>query len=97
MKVPVWVEFAQEVEVEIGREEIVSAFSECPEPGETWFPVLNRFALCLNALPDDTIASWTVAQRKGVGDFLAKHALRFQEKPPKEGDAHDKTDCCPLS
>jgi hypothetical protein len=84
MKVPVWVEFGQEVEVEIGREEIVAVFSHCPEPGETWLPVLNRFALCLNALPDATIAAWTPAQRKTVGDFLAKHVLRFQEQPPQE-------------
>ena len=81
MKVPVWVEFSQEVEVEIGREEIVSAFSESPDHGETWFPVLNRFALCLNALSDDIIATWTSSQRRTIGDFLAKHALRFQETP----------------
>lgn len=77
MKVQQWVEFSQEVTLDIGRDEVLAALSETPDPGETWFPVLNRFFLCLNALPDATIATWTPAQRHGIGDFLAKHAARF--------------------
>lgn len=77
MKVRQWVELSQEVEIDIGRDEILAAFSESPDPGETWFPILNRYALCLNALPDATIATWSLSQRQAIRDFLMKHAARF--------------------
>jgi hypothetical protein len=84
MKVTTWVEFSQEVDIDIGHEAIVAAFSACPDPGETWFPVLNRFAFALKALPDATIATWTAGQRKTIGDFLATQATRFSELPPSK-------------
>jgi hypothetical protein len=85
MLVRQWVEFSQEVDIQIGREEVLAALTESPDAGETWFPVLNRFALCLNALPDATIATWTQTQRKGIADFLAKHAARFHDHEAPHG------------
>jgi hypothetical protein len=84
MRVTAWVEFSREIEVEIGRQEVLEAFNESPDPGDTWFTALNRFDLLLHALPDATIAAWTPAQRKAIGDFFTKHAARFQETPPSK-------------
>lgn len=77
MKIRQWVEFADEIDVEIDQETLIQAFRTFPEPGQTWLQLLNTFALALNALPDETIATFTPKQRKSIGDFLSKHASRF--------------------
>lgn len=72
-----WVGFSQEVPIEIHADDILAAFTETPDPGETWLQAINRFALCLNALPDETIATWTPRQRALIQAFLTKHTARF--------------------
>jgi hypothetical protein len=86
MKVKGWVEFSEEVEVEISRADVIAAFSERPE--DSWLMVLNRVAFALNALPDTTIATLTAAQRQATHRFLARHAARFADTalPPAHGE-----------
>ena len=79
MRVKMSVECQHEIEVDVGRDDIRDAFEGSP-PEETWFVVLNRFALALNALPDTEIATWTTVQRSVIRAFLVKHAARLEEQ-----------------
>lgn len=77
MEVTHWLEISQEIDVTIGKEELLEAFTEAPGDDETWVDVLNRFALALNALPDAVIAAWPESKRRAVATFLTRHAARF--------------------
>jgi hypothetical protein len=77
MKVKTWVEFANEVEVEIDADDILTCFGETPDPGESWLQVLNRFAMCLNAMPDAVIAGLSPKQQELIGAFLLQQSQRF--------------------
>lgn len=78
MKVKTWVEFSEEVEVEVSVEDMVAAFSDFPEPNETWLRIINRLASLLNRLPDDEIAKWKLTHQELIADFLMKQATRFE-------------------
>ena len=79
MKVKTFIEYSDEVEVDIDREDLVAAFRESPDPGETWLTVLNRFGFALRAIPDATIAALTEGQRRTIATFLTEQAHRFEE------------------
>lgn len=90
MKIRKWVDMGQEVEVEIGADDIRSALSEAfsrvmqdrlGEEGPTRQEVtlaLNDIAIFFNALTDQQIDLLTLGQRNIVQVFLFKAAERFK-------------------
>ena len=88
MKIYKWVDFGQEVAVDIGAEDIsgvlAEAFSKVEEDqlGESLpihyvFRSMNYIGAFLNGFKDEHIAMLTEAQRKTISGFLAKAAERF--------------------
>lgn len=89
MKIRKWVDFGQEVDVEIGMEDIRSALGEAfsnvtadrlgeerPNRGNV-ARALNSIAGFLNALTDEHVALLSSAARSTVRTFLVKAADRF--------------------
>lgn len=90
MKVSKWVDFGQEVEVELSMEDVRAALSEAfhevtredrlGEPGPTNGEVMmafNNLAGFLRAFTDEQIAQMKPAQREVIGKFLAEQAARY--------------------
>ena len=89
MKVSKWIDMGQEVEVEIGMDDIRAALNEAfsrvtTDPlGEegpnvrTVMMAFNGLANFLNALTDAQIAMLTSVQQDVIRNFLARSAERF--------------------
>lgn len=88
MKVTKWVEFSQEVEIEIGADDIRCAVSEAfgrvnardIDDSPNRYDVsqaLNSIGTFLNGLTDEHISLLSPAARQTVAAFLGKHAERF--------------------
>lgn len=92
MKISKWVDMGQDVDVEIGvddiRDALTEAFAQITED-ESWaggsipnsddiVRVLADIGSFLRALTDDQIALLNPAQRTLVETFLREHACRFQ-------------------
>ena len=78
MKVFKWVEWAQEVEIEIGSEDVHAVFTE---PSATLREVLyqmNSIAVFLKGLPKERIEEFTDGQREVCSNFLMEQAERFK-------------------
>ncbi len=94
MKITKWVDFGQEIEINVDSKDISAALAEAfavvtkdrlGEEGPNRNDILialNAIAAFLNALTDQQISLMTLGQRITVSGFLAKHAARF--KIPKE-------------
>jgi len=92
MKVSKWVDFGQEVEVEIGVDDVRAALAEgfhlatedrLGEPGPLPMEVIRAFndmAIFLRALSDSQIALLTPAQRAVIHAFLSEQSQRFAER-----------------
>jgi hypothetical protein len=91
MRVRKWVDFGQEVDVEIGMEDVRAALSESfgevtqdrlgepgPNRGELT-SALSHIATFLRALTAEHIALLNAEQRKVVKGFLSDSAERFSE------------------
>lgn len=90
MRIKTFVNFGQEVEVEIGMGDIRSALAECfvtvtaDRLGEEVPSIsdvtraLNTVATFLKALTDQQIAEFNDTQRKVIHDFLAEQAARYE-------------------
>lgn len=91
MRVSKWVDMGQEVEIEIGMEEIRAALSECfavvtddrlgeegPNRAEVAY-ALNSVGTFLNALTIEHIGKLNSAQRETIRIFLLTQAERFKE------------------
>ncbi len=89
MKVSKWIDFGQEVEVEITTEDICAAIGEAfsavtedrlGEPGASRGEVIRAFNVIgnfLTAVTDEHINQLLPAQRELVGKYLATAARRF--------------------
>jgi hypothetical protein len=92
VKLSKWVDMGQEVEVEIGVDDIRAALGEAfevvtrdplGEEGPSRFDViraLNMIGAFLNALTDEQIALLTDPVRRNVQTYLAKTSERFQNQ-----------------
>lgn len=90
MKVTKWVDMGQEVEVEVGADDIRGALAEAfavvtedrlGESGPNRNDVMlamNSMAAFLNALTDGQIGLFNIAQRTFIESFLVKAAARFK-------------------
>ena len=90
MKVTKWVDMGQEVEVDVGVDDIRSALAEAfaavtedrlgengPNKNDVLL-ALNSMAAFLNALTDGQIGLLTLGQRITVESFLTRVAARFK-------------------
>jgi hypothetical protein len=88
MKVSQYVNFSQEIEIEVGVDDIRAAFAE--ELAEIKRPVsdhaikqmLNVVGQFFNALTEDQIATLTPQARSTVQQYLVKQAQRFALAEP---------------
>ncbi len=89
MKVTKWVSLDQEVEIEIGADDIRCALAEAlanpiaeheqhPDSGDVQ-RALNSIAQFLNAFTDEQFLKLPPAVRKAVAAFMAKQGARFVE------------------
>lgn len=82
MKVPKWVNFEQEVQVEITAAEAVRAILEgCEEmtPERAVLRACNNFICFLRQLPDEAITLPMPAARKIIADALEEQVKRLRE------------------
>jgi hypothetical protein len=90
MKVSKWVDFGQEIEIEIGTDDVRAAlaesfqrvtspgFEEEPPPDHAVRSMLSTIASFLKALTDEQIAaSLSEPARKTVHNFLVEQTARF--------------------
>ena len=89
MTIKKWVEFSQEVDVEIGGDEVALAFQEAWGRIDDIDGVPNRQAIIraigrvgtfFKALSDAQIADLYVKQRETIRKFLETEAVRWREK-----------------
>lgn len=89
MRISKWVDMGQEVEIEIGADDIRLALAEAfaTTSGGVLGEVptkhdvtrsLNSIGAYLNAMTEEHIAKLSAGERKIIGEFLAKNAARFQ-------------------
>lgn len=79
MKVRTTVETTQEVEVEIGLDEVMAEIASLEEPKRTQ-EALRLLSLCIGAVmkvPDAIVAEMNVAQKKTVSDALRVQLERY--------------------
>ena len=83
MRVKAFVSLEQEVEVDIGPDEIAAAIGEGEHEDNVFLVqrAMNNFATFMNGVPDDLIAKMTPHARSITREYLAKQAARFQEAP----------------
>lgn len=99
MKVTKWVDLGQEVEIEIGADDIRAALGEAfgrvtsdplGEEGPSRSDVVacfNSIAGFLNAITDEQITKLNYLQRVVIGKFLRKHAERFPDPTQASAEA----------
>lgn len=89
MKIPVYVEFEKEIEVEVSVEDMLIAFGELEvwQRDESITRALNMIAAFFNRLRPAQIAALTDAQRSMVAKYLHAAVQRFAV--PVETGAHD--------
>ncbi len=92
MKVTKWIDFSQEVTIEIGSDDIRVALSEAfanalpigkgrEEPSRQDILIaFNAAGAFMRAMTDEDIALMLSAQRAVIAKFLGEEARRFQEK-----------------
>lgn len=97
MKISKWVDMGQEVDIEIGMDDIRAAMQECfatvttdrlgvsvPNHYEI-SAAFNAIANFLNALTDEHIGSLSITQRDVIHNYLIRSAERFPKKYPASG------------
>jgi hypothetical protein len=101
VKINKWVDMGQEVEVEIGADDIRIALAEAfavvtqdrlGEEGPNRFDImraLNAIGAFLNAMTDEQIALLSDAVRHQVQTYLAKASERFQDRVPLNNSVNE--------
>lgn len=88
MKVPVFVEFSKEVEVNITSEDIGNCLATSPD-GEglnAALSLMNDVAKVFNGLPDSIIAEMSTKHHEVIRGFLNKAASRFAKCAAENSD-----------
>lgn len=83
MKIFKTIECSQEVEIEIGYDDIRVCLENCPSAVESERIVtmnLNRCAEFMKAIPDRIISDMGEDKRKITADFFKQQAQRFEVK-----------------
>ena len=90
MKIRKWVDFGQEIQIEIGIEDVRGALAECfknvmadrlGEDGPSVVEVLRTFSCVgtfLSALTEEQISAFNDSQRKVIFAFLTEQASRYK-------------------
>jgi hypothetical protein len=89
MKIRKWIDASQEIEVDIGADDIRAALAEAcgvvnrTRPGDgpsrqDILIALNNIGAFLRAITDNQISMLTFGQRSTVWKFLREHSERFQ-------------------
>ena len=97
MKISKWVDVGQEVDIEIGVDDIRATLQECfstvttdrlgvsvPNHYEV-SAAFNAMANFLNALTDEHITALSITQRDVIHNYLTRSAERFKKKYPASG------------
>ncbi len=84
MKISKWVDLSQEVEIEIGLDDVRGTLAESfaqvtkGSPGETGMLLaFNQIAMFMRAVTVKQIGMLNAQQRRTIGNFLAEQAKRF--------------------
>jgi hypothetical protein len=80
MKIKTWIEIGQDVEIDIGPEDILAVYSE----GDTLPYILynlSRIDEFLRGVSDERIAEMTPGQREIISGRLGTQAQRFDPHP----------------
>lgn len=80
MKIKKYVEFEQEVEIDIATEDITEILSGKRDFIDTdeALRFLNDASKCFNAVPDEVILQIHQAGKKTIADYLRRQAMRFE-------------------
>jgi hypothetical protein len=81
VKITKWIESSQEVEIEIGADDVIAALMDGSEnytPKQAVFAAANKLAQVFRKLPQSSIDDLNDDQRKLIGDFLDEQAKRFR-------------------
>jgi hypothetical protein len=79
MKVKVWVEVAQEMDVEVTVEDITRAIQKDTDSLNSCLSGINAALCFLHAVPGGVLEQMTPAQRRIIAQNLDKQAARFAE------------------
>ena len=77
MKIRKYVEFADEIQIDISAEEIRDALLEDPENKNTVMIALNRISQFLKAVPDSIVDQFNDYQRVLIRNAFNDFARRF--------------------
>lgn len=82
VKITKWIDCSQEVEIEIGTDDVLAALREGSEdctPKQAVFKAVNNIAHVFRKLPQSSIDELTPEARKTIADFLAEQEKRFRQ------------------
>ena len=85
MKVKTWVEFAQEVDVNVSMDDIRSALSMEASTTKEALQLVNCCASAIKAVSDQMILEMNDAQRNVIASFFREQAERFMPNPESSG------------
>ena len=77
MKIQKWVDYSQEVEIELSAEDIQLIFDSDSDSLPSIFRCLNSVAAFLKGISDGKIEEMDPGQRKVITEFLTTQAARF--------------------
>jgi len=82
MKIIKWIEYNQEIEIEIGTDDVIVALLEgsedCP-PKQAVTRAVNNLANVFRKMPDSAIAELSGPARHTIAEFLAEQEKRFRQ------------------
>jgi hypothetical protein len=79
MKIKTWIEFADEVEVDIGAKDISVIFSDNPDDVKEWVYQVNSIATFMIGTPTKTLEKLTKKQVEVIGRFFREQGERIEQ------------------
>ena len=77
MKISKWIDFSREVEIEIDSEDISVVFKDGDGDYKLLAHNINRMAVFLKAVPEETVAEMPESMKAVVAEFFREQAERF--------------------
>jgi len=78
MKITKWIDYSQEVEIEIGAEDISVIFSDDPDIKE-WLYQINSIASFLTGTPTNVLEQLTPKQAQIIGQYFKDQGERIEQ------------------